>query len=183
MGSLCESINKKTKIVQKVTLQEANNYDNLVMKIEEKIEKTKIEIDEVKLELEHAKKIRRNRLEYDAMANYINSSMNRSVTGAKIEEIRSEIMKLKEEEELVNDKFQHRQKQFLVLLQSVNRLQEMLDEDMVEDGCNNSSDLKVSNQKNADDDSQKLVNVSNSSEDEMDIANTFREPTNTFKSD
>merc|ERR1712223_988249 len=165
MGSLCESINKKTKIVQKVTLQEANNYDNLVIKIEEKIENAKIEINEVKLELEHAKKIRRNRLEYDAMANSINSSMNRSVTGAKIEEIRSEILKLKEEEELVNDKFQQRQKQFLVLLQSVNRLQEMLDEDMVEDGCNNSSDFKVTDQENSNDDSQKLVNVSNSSED------------------
>merc|ERR1712133_53554 len=129
----------------------------------------KKEIDEVKQELEDAKKIRRNRLEYDAMANAMNSVPDRNMTGAKINEIRDEIMKLKEEEELVNDKFQQRQKQFIVLLQSCNQLQELLDQDEVEGECNDTSYLKYTEQDNPNDDSQKLVNVSNTSEDEMDV--------------
>merc|ERR1719412_2026139 len=93
---LCESTNKKAKIVQKINTEEAHNYDSLVCKIEEKIESASKDIEEVEREVEEAKKVRRNRLEYDALASEISLIPDRKLTTSKLEDIRMDLVKLKE---------------------------------------------------------------------------------------
>ena len=48
--------------------REANTYEQLFEKIRSEIEHAEKEINETKIELDKAKKIRRNKMEYDAMA-------------------------------------------------------------------------------------------------------------------
>ena len=51
--------------------REANTYEELFERIRSDIEQAEKEINETKVELERARKIRRNRMEYDAMAKVI----------------------------------------------------------------------------------------------------------------
>ena len=93
------------------------------------IRKAEEEIRETKEELVKARKIRRNRMEYDAMAKVINKNPDRDTQGIKIEEIKSEIEQLKVTEAALEDKLESRKKQFHVLVQSIHNLQALLDED------------------------------------------------------
>merc|ERR1739844_86405 len=125
----CEWIESKTKLVQDMNKVEAQNYDQLYDKIKNEIRKAEEEIRETKEELVKARKIRRNRMEYDAMAKVINKNPDRDTQGIKIEEIKSEIEQLKVTEAALEDKLESRKKQFHVLVQSIHNLQALLDED------------------------------------------------------
>ena len=141
--------------------REANTYEQLFERIRSEIEHAEKEINETKIELEKAKKIRRNKMEYDALAKVIlfstcnrhmdlNFSIHRIVTfykrtpfllqqinlypsradtGKKKQGILSQLNHLKEEEEMLEDKLQTRKKQFHVLVQSIHRLQELIDQE------------------------------------------------------
>ena len=52
--------------------READTYEQLFERIRSEIDQAEKEINETKIELEKARKIRRNRMEYDAMAKVIN---------------------------------------------------------------------------------------------------------------
>jgi THO complex subunit 7 len=173
---ILEAINKKAKIVQKVTSEEAVNYENLVSIIEDKIEIAKKEIEEIKEKLGEAKKLRRNRLEYDAVAVEVSKLPNKELTAAKLEGIRLDLVKLREIEETVEDVFQQRQKQFLVLVQSANRLQELLDQESDDDDEIYIEDDPTNEQQDeAITDSNNLVNVSNSTDEEMETGSPIDE--------
>ena len=64
----CQWTDEKTKQVQKMNEREADTYEQLFERIRSEIEQAEKEIFETKIELEQARKIRRNRMEYDAMA-------------------------------------------------------------------------------------------------------------------
>ena len=51
--------------------REAHTYEQLFERIRTEIEQAEKEINETKIDLEQARKIRRNRMEYDAMAKVI----------------------------------------------------------------------------------------------------------------
>ena len=104
------------------------NFIKLVL-FKNEIRKAEEEIRETKEELVKARKIRRNRMEYDAMAKVINKNPDRDTQGIKIEEIKSEIEQLKVTEAALEDKLESRKKQFHVLVQSIHNLQALLDED------------------------------------------------------
>lgn len=125
----CQWTDEKTKLVQAMNEREANTYEELFERIRSEIEEAENEINETKVELEEARKIRRNRMEYDAMAKQINAYPTRSVTGKKKQEIHTELNRLKDEEEMLEDKLQQRKKQFHVLVNSVHRLQDLLDQE------------------------------------------------------
>ena len=67
----CQWTDEKTKLVQAMNEREANTYEELFERIRSDIEQAEKEINETKVELERARKIRRNRMEYDAMAKVI----------------------------------------------------------------------------------------------------------------
>ena len=76
-----------------------------------------------------ARKVRRNRMEYDAMAKVINKNPDRFTQGSKIEDIKLEIEHLKLTEATLEDKLESRRKHFHVLVQSIHNLQSLLDAD------------------------------------------------------
>ena len=79
-----------------------------------------------------ARKIRRNRMEYDALAKIITESPARSTQGQKIEDITAEIENLKATKTALEKKMERRKKQFHVLVKSIldlQTLQTLLDED------------------------------------------------------
>ena len=59
----------------------------------------------------------------------INLYPSRADTGKKKQGILSQLNHLKEEEEMLEDKLQSRKKQFHVLVQSIHRLQELIDQE------------------------------------------------------
>merc|ERR1712109_387892 len=144
----CQWTDEKTKLVQAMNEREANTYEQLFEKIRSEIEHAEKEINETKIELDKAKKIRRNKMEYDAMAKQINLYPSRASTGKKKQEILAQLNRLKEEEEMLEDKLQSRKKQFHVLVQSIHRLQDLIDkeEGLVESDDDTSKDeLNTSN--------------------------------------
>ena len=59
----------------------------------------------------------------------INLYPSRASTGKKKQEILAQLNRLKEEEEMLEDKLQSRKKQFHVLVQSIHRLQDLIDQE------------------------------------------------------
>merc|ERR1712080_315216 len=125
----CEWIENKSKMVQKMNGTEAENYEKLYEKIKNDISQAETQIKQTKEEVVQARKIRRNRMEYDALAKVINKNPDRATQGKKIKEIKADLESLRATEASLEDKLESRKKQFHVLVQSIHNLQALLDED------------------------------------------------------
>eukprot|EP00093_Oithona_nana_P004894 04894.XXX_70099_70801_1 [CDS] Oithona nana genome sequencing. len=125
----CEWIQGKSSLVREMNRKEAENYEKLYEQINGEIVEAEKEIQTTKKELIEARKIRRNRMEYDAMAKIINENPDRETQGKKIEEIKAEIESYKATEAALEDKLESRKKQFHVLVKSILDLQALLEED------------------------------------------------------
>ncbi len=125
----CEWIDGKSKLVQEMNAREAENYEKVFANIKDEIAKAERDIKETKEELVRARRIRRNRLEYDAMAKVINQNEDRATTSQKIDDVKAELERLKATEASLEEKLEERKKQFHVLVQSIHNLQALLDED------------------------------------------------------
>ena len=125
----CEWTENKSKLVQDMNRTEAKNYEKLYEKIKLEISQAEEEIRQTKADLVEARKVRRNRMEYDALAKVISKNPDRSTQGRKIEDVKAELDDLKATEDALETKLESRKKQFHVLVQSIHNLQALLDED------------------------------------------------------
>ena len=125
----CEWIQAKSSLVRDMNAKEAENYEKLYDKISKEIVQAEKDIETTKVELIQARKIRRNRMEYDALAKVINENPDRATQGKKIEEIKAEIENFKATETALEDKLESRKKQFHVLVKSILDLQALLVQD------------------------------------------------------
>ena len=91
--------------------------------IQSKLKEAESDIAEAKSELEQARLVRRNRMEYDAVAKTIQAYPSREESGKNIVEVTAHLERLKEEEEELDAKLQQRKKQFHVLVNSIHQLQ------------------------------------------------------------
>ena len=91
--------------------------------IQSKLKEAESDIAEAKSELEQARLVRRNRMEYDAVAKTIQAYPSREESGKNIVEVTAHLERLKEEEEELDTKLQQRKKQFHVLVNSIHQLQ------------------------------------------------------------
>jgi len=130
---LIEWSDAKSKLVQEMNVAEAGNYEQLLTTIQTKINQAEADIQEAKKELEQARLVRRNRMEYDAMAKQINKYPSRERTGKNISEVKSELERLRAEEESLDMKLQMRKNQFHVLVNSIHQLQALLDQEEEEE--------------------------------------------------
>lgn len=119
----------KSQTVRAVNEKEMKNYENLYAKIETDIVQAQNNILECKTELQQAKRIRRNKQEYDALAKIIAAQPDRKVTMAKLEELGEKIRALEKTKEELDAKLEKRQKQFHVLLGALFELQQLVKED------------------------------------------------------
>ena len=128
---------EKTRQIQTMNQEEASNYTQLEQAIIEGIEETRGIIEATKLELEDAKIIRKNKLEYDEIGKKINELASREASDARIKEIEAEKETLREKERQIELKLAQRREQFSVIIKSIHQLQELIFE---EDGVGYLSD-------------------------------------------
>ena len=73
-------------------------------------------------ELKRAQKIRRNRLEYDALSKVIKEFPDRQTTETRLAEIEAELEKSRQEEEALDEKLLQRKKQFHLLIHTIHQV-------------------------------------------------------------
>ncbi|XP_068758651.1 THO complex subunit 7 homolog [Montipora capricornis] len=125
----CEFAIRKTQTVFEMNELETENYEKIYDDIEQSITHAYEEIASCKTELQQAKRIRRNRQEYDALAKVIAKHPERQETLKQIEELEKELNSFTETKESLLSKFELRQKQFHLLINTIHELQRMLEED------------------------------------------------------
>lgn len=109
--------------------QELHNYEAISQAIDGGIEQAKTQIDQSKENLVLAKKIRKNRMEYDVLAKIISAQPDRKKTTDKLDTLRTELNELESSRHQLQCKFQVRQNDFAVLMRSIRELQAKLDND------------------------------------------------------
>lgn len=124
----CEFAQKKSRLVSNMSQEELKSYEQLSKEIEIQIEEAKKDIEKTKAELQDAKCVRKNRIEYDVLAKVINEQPDRLETDLKLATLREELGSLREKSEQLEHKLEMRRKQFHVLISSIHSLQGMLDE-------------------------------------------------------
>ncbi|XP_011261911.1 THO complex subunit 7 homolog [Camponotus floridanus] len=123
----CEFAQKKSRLVSNMSREELDSYEKLSKEIEIQIEEAKEDIEKTKIELQEAKRVRKNRIEYDVLAKVINEQPDRLETDIKLATLQQELATLKDKSEQLEHKLEMRRKQFHVLISSIHSLQGMLD--------------------------------------------------------
>ncbi|XKL61722.1 hypothetical protein PGB90_001555 [Kerria lacca] len=132
--SQLEYMFEKSRIASRMNEEEIVNYGKLADEIKEKIEKTKIEIQNAKEELQKAKVYRKNRMEYEVIANVIDKHPERKETENKLTSIKKELSNLEEAKQQLDKKLEMRRKHFHVLVASLYQLQAILDNEESNEG-------------------------------------------------
>jgi THO complex subunit 7 len=123
----------RNQFILDMNKQEQDNYENLYKNIDYDIEKAKNDIVQSKLDLQEARKIRKNRQEYDVLAHDINNYPDRQEMQATIERLDKQLEQLKDTKTDLNHKIELRRKQFTVLLKSLSSLKVLLENDQYND--------------------------------------------------
>jgi len=127
----------KSRVVTSMNRVEETNYEELEREIAEGIEEARKEIEDTKIELEEAKKIRKNRLEYDELGKVILEHPDRESSSSRIQAIKDEQEQLRIKEQGLEQKLEQRRKQFNLLISTIHQLQTLISE---EDGVSFNSD-------------------------------------------
>ncbi|KAK0135094.1 THO complex subunit 7 [Merluccius polli] len=141
----CEFSMIKTLMVYDMNIREMENYEKIYSNIEENITSAHENISECKKEIQRAKRIRKNRQEYDALAKVIQQHPDRHETLKQLEALDKELQQLSDIKENVDAKLELRKKQFHVLLSTIQELQQTLDNDDKLENDGNSQESPMEN--------------------------------------
>ncbi|KAJ6668228.1 hypothetical protein lerEdw1_015605 [Lerista edwardsae] len=159
--SQCEFSMGKTLLVYDMNLREMENYEKIYKDIgkqpivficvksyffylkENSIVAAHEKIAECKKQILQAKRIRKNRQEYDALAKVIQHHPDRHETLKQLEALGKELQHLSHIKENVEDKLELRRKQFHVLLSTIHELQQTLENDEKLSDAEESSDTPM----------------------------------------
>merc|ERR1719277_464781 len=120
---------QKSYNISKMNKKEQQHYEKLTSDIDERVEDAMEKIAECKNELQQAKRIRKNRQEYDALARVIQQHPDRLDTIQKLADLDKEFKEMKETKESLEQKLELRRKQFHVLITLIHEMQRILEED------------------------------------------------------
>ena len=123
----------KSRMAAAMNQAELENYEVLHQRVEAGITEAREEIEATKADLTEAKRVRKNRMEYDALAKVITTHPDRETSEARIEALTHEQKQLEEKEVKLDQKLDIRKKQFHVLVSAIHQMQDLLDND--EDNC------------------------------------------------
>ena len=101
----------------------------LFEEIEKDIAQAREDIMQCKLELQQAKKIRKNKQEYDALAKIIEGHPDRKQSQAETDRLQEELESLEHTKNQLAKKLDVRGKQLHALIHTIHILQQILDED------------------------------------------------------
>ena len=119
----------RNQFVYDMNQAEQENYQVLYEKISNEIEKAKKKIVENKAELVDARKVRKNRQEYDVLARQILNYPDRMEMHETIKTLEAKVEILKKAESDYDRKIDLRRKQFSVVLQSLSTLKNFIETD------------------------------------------------------
>lgn len=126
---------------------ELSNYKSISTAIDSGIEQAKHQIEQSKESLSVAKKVRKNKMEYDVLAKVIKQQPDRKEMAAKLDALQKELEDLKDSRRRVDRNLESRRNEFSVLMRSIHELQRKMDGDDVEDsdsnGAINDNDIEV----------------------------------------
>ncbi|XP_057394621.1 THO complex subunit 7 homolog [Balaenoptera acutorostrata] len=125
----CELSMGKASMMYDMNLREVENYEKTYKEIECSIAGAHEKIAECKKQILEAKRIRKNREEYDALAKVIQRHPDRHETLKELEALGKELEHLSHIKESVDDKLELRRKQFHVLHSVLHELQQTLEND------------------------------------------------------
>ncbi|KAI5742656.1 hypothetical protein M8J77_009810 [Diaphorina citri] len=125
----CEHAFEKSRLQLVMSNCELENYERLARNIETAIQTARGDIEETKVELEQAKTVRKNKVEYEVLAKVINEQPDRKQTKTELEERRKQHALLEAQDQQLNKKLEMRSKQFHVLLASIHEIEVLLAED------------------------------------------------------
>lgn len=123
----CEFTVKKSEFATKMMENELKNYRAISKTIDSGIEHAKVQIEQSKQNLVLAKKIRKNRMEYDALAKVISQQPDRKETTKKLEILNKELDELKDSRKQLQHYLEMRRNEFTVLMRSIRELQSKLE--------------------------------------------------------
>lgn len=104
---------------------ELKNYGDISRAIDVAIEQAKEQIVQSKANLITAKKIRKNRMEYDLLSEVISRHPDRKETTTKLETLKREHEELVKELKELEQKIESRRDDFTVLMRAIKELQRM----------------------------------------------------------
>jgi THO complex subunit 7 len=136
----CEFAMQKSDFAGNMMNQELKNYETISKTIETGIEKAKSQIENQKQNLIVAKKIRKNRMEYDVLAKVINQQPDRKDTVAQLDELKRELKELEDRNIHLQRKLDVKQKEFTVLMRSIAELSKLSDD---EDGDEEAEKMSI----------------------------------------
>uniref|UniRef100_U5EWJ7 Putative mrna processing n=1 Tax=Corethrella appendiculata TaxID=1370023 RepID=U5EWJ7_9DIPT len=140
----CEFAMKKSDFSANMMKQELKNYSAISETIETGIELAKQQIEQSKESLILAKKIRKNRMEYDVLAKIIQQQPDRKNTINELETLKNDLNQLEEKRKDLDNKLEMKKKEFTVLMRSIMELQNKLELEDVVNG-------ELSNEQSVDD--------------------------------
>lgn len=123
----CEFTVKKSEFTTKMMENELKNYQAISKTIDSGIDHARVQIDQSKLSLVLAKKIRKNRMEYDVLAKVISQQPDRKETKKKLEALNRELDNLKDRRKQLQSHLEMRRNEFTVLMRSIQELQTKLE--------------------------------------------------------
>lgn len=123
----CEFTVRKSAFSRKMMRDELANYKDISKAIDGGIEQAKLQITQSKENLVKAKKIRKNRMEYDVLAKVISQQPDRKETMAKLESLKKDLENLKNSRTKLDHKLEYRRNDFTVLMRSIQELKSKLD--------------------------------------------------------
>ncbi|XP_056634300.1 THO complex subunit 7 homolog isoform X2 [Diorhabda carinulata] len=131
LAQLCmiEHSRSRSELITKSNDDQLLKYQQLHGDYEDKIKNIKEEIIKQRVELEKAKTIKQNRIEYDLLAKQIAAEPPRTEMNKQLIALQKQLKDLGEEKRRLVHKLDKRKKQFNVLSTSANQLKIYLNED------------------------------------------------------
>ena len=120
---------RKVALGCKATVSELQYYEVIAKETNESILQIKREIETLREKLNHEKKVRKNREEYEGLAKQASKRSPALVTKRKLKQVHSDIKELEMKRRKTNERIEMRRKQFQGLMQSIFDLKNSLDED------------------------------------------------------
>ena len=125
----CDLAMNKSYLCCAMNIAEQKQYEELYKEIEKGIVSTQHKIEETKMELQQARQIRRNKMEYDALAAIIQTQPDRKTNQERLAQLRSDLQASELECDKLEAKLALRRKQFHLLISSIQGLQQLLTEE------------------------------------------------------
>lgn len=90
----CEYALKKSRMIAKASSAQLRNHERLSREMSLQIETAKKDIKTMKGELEQAKKIHNNQVEYEVLGNAVKAQPSRKLTDEELKQVKEELLLL-----------------------------------------------------------------------------------------